>query len=90
MTERTEFEAELTHDNYPDVGEVVLAANERREPHRHAFDVRGLVLHGEFFLFRNGSEERYGPGQTFRLARDCEHYERAGPGGTAYLVGRRH
>jgi quercetin dioxygenase-like cupin family protein len=88
--QRTEFETALRRDGFPDLAEVTLAPGERRTGHRHPFDVRGLVLSGEFHLVCGDEDRCYRPGETFDLPRDREHYEAAGVEGAGYVAGRRH
>lgn len=86
--DRAQFEADLRHHGFSEPSEASLAPGERRTPHTHPFDVRGLVVRGEFILARQGVEDHYRPGDTFVLARDCDHFEAAGAEGAVYLVGR--
>ena len=86
--ERTEFEARLRAEGF-EVEESRSAPNHATTPHAHPFDVRALVLSGGLTLHSQGQARRYGPGEVFEMSAGCEHFERHGPEGGSYLLGRR-
>lgn len=46
------------------------------EPHTHPTHNVGVITEGELRLIRNGQEERFGPGDWYRLEPDEEHAAR--------------
>jgi len=46
------------------------------EPHTHPTQNVGVITEGELRLVRNGREERYGPGEWYRLEPEEEHAAR--------------
>jgi quercetin dioxygenase-like cupin family protein len=88
MTE-TEFEAELRRDGF-EIAAGTLKPNEHRGEHAHDYDVRGLVVDGEFALTCDGRRRDYRAGDVFTMPAGRPHIEQAGPVGIRYIVGRRH
>ncbi len=86
----TAFEASCRADGYDDIARREGKAGFTARPHTHPFHVRAMVLQGEFTLIRNGTPERYGPGDTFAMEAGCEHAESFGPQGASYVIGKRH
>jgi quercetin dioxygenase-like cupin family protein len=67
-----------------------IEAGQVAPEHTHDFDVRILMLEGEFVLERSGEPRRYGPGEIFEVPAGVPHAESFGPSGAAYVAGRRH
>jgi quercetin dioxygenase-like cupin family protein len=87
--DRSAFEADLKRDGYAEI--VVVRFGPGHDPggHDHAYDVRGLILDGEFIIAVDGQARRYRPGNVFTLASGCRHTERTGPHGVSFVAGRR-
>ena len=86
---RAEFEAELQRDGF-EIAPGEIKPNEERGEHAHDFEVRGLVLDGEFALTCDGRRQDYRAGDVFTMPAGRRHSEQAGPAGIRYVVGRRH
>jgi len=86
----TAFEAELKDQGFETVERKEGAPGFSTQPHAHPFDVRGLILSGEFILTTDGTPRSYRIGDTFALEAGCMHAERFGPEGSTYIVGRKH
>ena len=87
MNQRT-FEAELRRAGYDIITNTTPGAKVNPE-HSHPFDVRAMVLKGDFKLTRDGKTETYKPGEIFAMPRGCKHYESYGPEGAVILLGRK-
>jgi quercetin dioxygenase-like cupin family protein len=60
------------------------------ERHSHPFDAEVVVTAGEMWLTRDdGREQRFGPGDAFRLPAGAPHAERCGPEGATCRIARR-
>ncbi|HTR83792.1 MAG TPA: cupin domain-containing protein [Reyranella sp.] len=82
------FEAELKRDGYDVMTNTTPGAKVNPE-HCHPFDVRAMVLKGDFSLTRDGKTVAYRPGEIFTMERGCQHYESYGPEGAVILLGRK-
>ena len=87
MNQQT-FEAELKRDGYDIITNTNPGAKVNPE-HSHPFDVRAMVLKGDFSLTRDGKTQAYKPGEIFAMPRGCLHYESYGPDGAVILLGRK-
>jgi quercetin dioxygenase-like cupin family protein len=85
-----DFEAALRRDGITDIEHRVGAPNFATQPHTHPFEVRALVLSGEFTLTRDGVAKTHRAGDTFVMESGCVHTEQFGPEGSKYVIGRRH
>jgi quercetin dioxygenase-like cupin family protein len=83
------FEASLREDGFGDAERKDGQPGFSCAPHTHPFDVRVLVLRGEFGLVRDGATQTFGAGDVFAMEAGCEHAESFGPQGASYLVGRK-
>jgi quercetin dioxygenase-like cupin family protein len=83
------FEAELEDEGY-EVLRRELPPGESLPEHAHAWDVRALVLAGEFTVETAERRETYRAGESFRLPAGTPHTEAHGPEGATLLLGRRH
>lgn len=88
MMTREEFEAAALRDGY-EVAESSLEPLFHNPEHTHDFDVRALVLEGEFTLTFGTDRRTYRAGDTFAFHRGRPHAEDVGPEGVRYVVGRR-
>ena len=86
--DRAEFEAGLTRDGFPDIGERELDAGKSVPKHTHPFAVRALVLDGEITLTTGEGAQTYRAGDVFVMEPGREHVETVGPRGVRYIVGR--
>ncbi|HEY5637540.1 MAG TPA: cupin [Burkholderiales bacterium] len=86
----TAFEAELRRDGYDDIVLREIPPQTVVKDHSHDFDVRALMLAGDFTLGCNGTATTYRPGEVFTMAAGRKHDEAIGAQGASYLVGRRH
>src|ERR1700753_4155922 len=82
------FEAKLKQDGYDVMTNTTPNAKVNPE-HSHPFDVRAMVLKGDFSLTRGGETKAYKPGEIFTMDRGCLHYESYGPEGAVILLGRK-
>jgi quercetin dioxygenase-like cupin family protein len=87
MNQQT-FEAELKRDGYDIITNTTPGAKVNPE-HSHPFDVRAMVLKGDFSLTRDGKTKSFKPGEIFTMPRGCLHYESYGPEGAVILLGRK-
>lgn len=87
---RENFSQSLAKDQFNEVVEKSLSANEHNAAHSHPFDVRALVTQGDIALTVEGVKTRYGQGEIFTMVAGCEHVEDVGAAGVTYLVGRRY
>jgi quercetin dioxygenase-like cupin family protein len=87
MNQQT-FEAELKRDGYDIITNTTPGAKVNPE-HSHPFDVRAMVLKGDFSLTRDGKTATFKPGEIFTMPRGCLHYESYGPEGAVILLGRK-
>ena len=88
MTLRQTFEAELKRDGYDVITNTTPGAKVNPE-HSHPFDMRAMVLKGDFKLTRDGKTEAFRPGEIFAMPRGCLHYESYGSEGAVVLLGRK-
>jgi quercetin dioxygenase-like cupin family protein len=84
------FKRELAEMGFNEVLTRVWPANLVIETHTHDFEVRALVLEGEFVLGCDGQDKLLRPGDVFTLDAKHPHSERYGPQGATYLVGRKY
>lgn len=87
---KAEFEAELRRDGYDEVVDARLSPDHKPGDHSHPYDVRALILEGEFTIAVEGQARTYRPGDIFALDAKRRHSEWTGPNGVSYLAGRRH
>ena len=85
----TAFEQALRADGYDEVLTRVWEPGQVVPEHTHPFDVRALVVEGEFTLTCNGAARVYRKGEIFSLAALTPHGEAYGPAGARFLAGRR-
>jgi hypothetical protein len=84
------FRADLERAGFTEIEERTGVPNFSSKPHTHPFEVRALILEGEFILTREGAARSHGVGDTFEMAAECVHFESFGPIGSKYIIGRRH
>jgi quercetin dioxygenase-like cupin family protein len=82
------FEAVLRRDGISEAARHDVPPNEALPEHSHAWEVRGLVLHGRF-LACGDATQHCGPGDVFAPPADAPHKEAAGPEGTELRIGRK-
>jgi len=87
--QRAEFEAALRAQGFDEIIEKTALPNFEAQPHTHPFDVRILVLEGQMTVVKQGQPYVCNPGETFEMDAECEHFERYGPAGSTYVLGRR-
>jgi quercetin dioxygenase-like cupin family protein len=85
---REEFEAAARRDGY-ELGESTIAAGFHNPEHSHDFDVRLLIVEGEFTLTFGDERRTLRAGETCAFDRGVAHSEDVGPVGVRYVVGRR-
>lgn len=90
MIDRAAFETALKAEGYDEVLLREWAAGQVVPEHTHPFDVRALVLEGEFTLTCGSDARRLKAGDVFELAANVPHSESYGPQGATFLAGRRH
>jgi quercetin dioxygenase-like cupin family protein len=84
------FKQQLGELGFTEVLTRTWGPNQFVDTHTHDFEVRALVLEGEFVLGCDGQDKLLRPGDVFTLAPRRPHTERYGPQGAVYLVGRKH
>jgi quercetin dioxygenase-like cupin family protein len=84
-----DFKRELGELGFTEVLTRVWPANQFIDTHTHDFEVRALVLEGQFVLGCDGKEQLLCAGDIFTLDVKRPHTERYGPQGATYLVGRK-
>jgi hypothetical protein len=77
-------------EGFDEVLERRWDAHEVLEPHRHPFDVRGLMVQGELWLTRGEDTQHLQPGDRFEIPCNELHAERYGSEGAIFWVARRH
>jgi quercetin dioxygenase-like cupin family protein len=87
---RTDFETELSKQDYREIVERQMPPGQVNSEHAHEFDARLLVLEGEMTVGCDGEERTYRAGDTFAISAGRRHTERCGPEGVRYLAGRRY
>ena len=70
--DRQTFEAGLKRDGYEILTTTTPGVKVNPE-HSHPFDVRAMVLKGDFSLTRDGKTESFKPGEIFTMPRGCKH-----------------
>jgi quercetin dioxygenase-like cupin family protein len=86
----TQFTRELHELGFDEVLTRTWPANQFIDTHTHLFEVRALVLDGEFVLTCDGESRTLRVGDVFTLDPQRAHTERYGPNGATYLVGRKY
>lgn len=87
---RESFTRSLREQQFNEVLEKSLGANEHNAAHSHPFDVSALVTQGDIKLTVEGVTTQYNQGEIFSLVAGCTHEEIVGADGVTYLVGRRY
>jgi quercetin dioxygenase-like cupin family protein len=87
--DQSEFVAHLRRDGFDEILTKDLEAEGHLGEHQHDWDVRGLVLAGEFTITTSEGRKTYRAGETFFLASRMPHEESQGPEGARLLLGRR-
>jgi len=87
--QRAEFESALRGEGFSEIIEKTAQPNFEAKPHTHPWDVRILVLEGQMTVVKEGVAHVCNPGDTFAMAAHCDHFERYGPAGSTYVLGRR-
>jgi quercetin dioxygenase-like cupin family protein len=88
--DRAAFEADLKHDGHNEIVDARLAPGHKPGEHSYPYDVRALILEGEFTIAVNGEARVYRQGDISALDAKRTHSEWTGPNGVVYLAGRRH
>jgi len=84
---REAFESDLRREGF----EVIHGgqkADFEEDLHAHDFDVRIMVLSGEFTVTKDGKPEKFTAGDHCEVPEGCQHTTKVGPEGVAYLVGK--
>lgn len=84
-----DFKGELARLGFETVLTREWPANHVVDTHTHDFEVRALVLQGDFVLGCEGRTQHLHAGDVFTLDARVPHTEHYGPQGAVYLVGRR-
>lgn len=87
--DKASFVSDLERDGFLEIVTKSMGPNVSPDEHTHPYDVRGLVLEGEFTLRCDGEVRTCRPGDSFTMAADCPHSESYGAQGVTYLIGRR-
>jgi mannose-6-phosphate isomerase-like protein (cupin superfamily) len=81
------FESDLRREGF----EVIYGgqkADFAEDLHAHDFDVRIMILRGNFTVGRDGTSVTFQGGDHCEIPADCQHTTKVGPEGVAYIVGR--
>jgi quercetin dioxygenase-like cupin family protein len=84
---RASFEEDLRREGF----EVINGgqkAGATEDLHAHDFDVRIMVLGGEFTVIREGASRTFVSGECCEIPEGCLHATKTGAEGVAYLVGK--
>lgn len=84
------FKRELAELGFDEILTRDWPANKFVDTHSHAFEVRALMLEGEFVLGCDGQDKLLRAGDVFTLEPNRPHTEQYGPTGARFLVGRKH
>jgi quercetin dioxygenase-like cupin family protein len=87
--ERDDFIEMLAREGFTQTVLVEREANGFIDDHEHPFEAKALILEGEITLRHGARETRYRVGDVFHLQANEPHWERYGPDGVCYLVGRK-
>ena len=85
---QAEFEADLRREGY-EVFYGGLRPGQVNAEHGHAWDARVMVLGGEITITRDGKPETFRAGDGCFVPANCQHAEKVGVHGVAYIAGRR-
>ena len=83
------FRDSLKQDGFHDPLETTGEPGRVNPEHAHKYDLRVLVLDGEFTVSVAGRRTLYRRGDTFTLESGCLHSETLGPDGLRALVAKR-
>lgn len=84
------FEASTRAQGFDEVLVREWAPAQVVDTHRHPFDVKALVVRGDFSLTVGEQARTLRAGDAFEIARDVPHAERYGAEGATFWVARRH
>jgi quercetin dioxygenase-like cupin family protein len=87
--ERDDFIEMLAREGFTETVLVEREANGFIDDHAHPFEAKALILEGELTIRCGTKETRYRMGDVFHLKANETHWERYGPDGVCYLVGRK-
>ena len=76
--DRGSFESDLKRDGFLEIVTKSMDPNVSLDEHTHPYDVRGLVLEGEFTLRCDGQVQTCRPGDSFTMAANRAHAESYG------------
>ena len=83
------FRANLISDGYTQIETNNLDCRPVNGEHIHDHDIRGLVLHGKFIVWRDNQPLSYEAGEVFTVPEGTKHAEQVGPQGAQVLIGRK-
>jgi len=84
-----DFEKQLRADGFDEIEHQDLEPRPGKGRHRHLFEIRGLVLSGNFVVRQTGEPVTYRSGEIFSVAEGELHDEWIEAEGTQVLVGRK-
>jgi quercetin dioxygenase-like cupin family protein len=84
------FEAELQSAGYTEIESKTLDPRPANAGHAHDYDIRGLVLDGNFTVNQDGNPVTYRAGEVFAVLAGKSHTEEIGPSGARIVVGRKY
>ncbi|MBL8351752.1 MAG: cupin domain-containing protein [Burkholderiaceae bacterium] len=84
------FEASARAEGFDQVLVREWAPEQVLDTHRHPFEVKALVVRGEFTLTVGEQARLLRAGDAFELGREVPHAERYGTEGATVWVARRH
>ena len=89
-TEFTAFEAAARAEGFDTVLVREWAPGQVVGEHTHPFDVKALVVRGDFWLSCGGTDRHVSTGDRFELTAGEPHTERYGAEGATFWAARRH
>ena len=87
--EKDKFEAQLRADGFREIESKELAPRLAQGKHRHAFEVRGMVISGNFTVVQSGDPVVYRPGEIYSVPEGELHDESIGPEGARVVYGKK-
>lgn len=82
------FTADALQEGFDEVLVREWAPHHETPTHQHPFDVRALMVRGEFWLTLNDQVLHLLPGDSFRVPRNTPHAEKFGPHGATFWAAR--
>ena len=79
----------MISDGYTQIETNNLDCRPVKDGHVHDHDIRGLVLHGTFIVWRDNQPLNYSAGEVFTVSAGTKNSEQVGTQGAQVLIGRK-